>query len=117
MRVEIREETWPYIDRFFQGMPEAYRKLPTFQDALEEKGRQSEKIGLQKGQEIGQEIGAVQTQQRLLIRQLRRKFPSLPGEVTQLVEATESTELLDKWFDQALEANELADIDLGMSIN
>ncbi len=121
MNVKIREETWPYIDRFFRQMPEAFRKLPTFQDALDEKGRQSQKIGLQKGQEIGlqkgqeigQEVGALHNQQRILIRQLQRKFPDAPESVIQRISATESIELLDEWLDQILAANELADIELG----
>jgi len=37
MKHIIHEETWPFIDQFFQEMPEAIEKLPTFQDALAER--------------------------------------------------------------------------------
>ena len=30
----IHEETWPYIDEFFRNVPEATKKVPTFQEAL-----------------------------------------------------------------------------------
>ncbi len=31
MKPMIREETWSVIDTFFREMPEAFRKIPTFQ--------------------------------------------------------------------------------------
>jgi hypothetical protein len=34
MELTIREETWPYIDEFFRNVPEALKKVPTFQEAL-----------------------------------------------------------------------------------
>ena len=101
MKVKIREDTWPYIDRFFHEMPEAFQKLPTFRDALNE------------SQRFGQRLGAQRTQQRILVRQLRRKFQEVPESVLQRVEATESIDQLDRWLDEVLIANELAETELG----
>jgi len=58
MKHMIREETWPIIDQFFQEMPEAIGKLPTFQDALSESLRQGfqdgERHGFQDGEQRGE---------------------------------------------------------------
>ncbi len=105
MSVQIREETWPYIDNFFRQMPEAFRKLPTFQDILYEAERQ--------GRQEGQEIGAIQAQRRLLTRHLQRKFTSVPDEMVQRIEATDSVETLDQWLDQLLVAESLAEMEIG----
>ena len=91
MKHQIREETWPVIDQFFREMPEAIGKISTFQEAL----RQS----------------ALSTEHRLVIRQLRRKFPKIPTNLVQHVEATIDIEQLDNWLDQIMSANELAEID------
>ncbi|MBV7335879.1 hypothetical protein KFU94_48090 [Chloroflexi bacterium TSY] len=44
MELTIREETWPYIDEFFRNVPEAMRKVPTFQEALEKVSRVVSKV-------------------------------------------------------------------------
>ncbi len=99
MKHQIREETWPIIDQFFQEMPEAIGKLPTFQEALASTQRQS----LQQG--------ALGNEHRLVIRQLHRKFTQVPSVLVQQIEATSDMEQLDNWLDQIMLANELADID------
>ena len=60
MRVQMREETWTYIDRFFQEMPEAFGRLPTFRGVLEEKERQ----GIQQGRQQGIQQGIQQGMQQ-----------------------------------------------------
>ncbi len=95
MKPKIREETWQVIDQFFREMPEAFRKVPTFRDALIESQRQGE--------------------QRTLIRQLHRKFPQVPASLVQHIETTNDLEQLDNWSDQILFAKELADIDFKVS--
>jgi predicted SPOUT superfamily RNA methylase MTH1 len=113
MKPEIREETWSYIDRFFQEMPYAMTKLPslqkTFQDAVQQAVQQS----IQKAiQDAAQEASA-ENQKRVLIRQLRRKFASVPKKVVQKIEATDNSEQLDNWLDQIIVADSLAKIEWG----
>lgn len=43
MELTIQDETWPYIDEFFRNVPEAMRKVPTFQEVLEESERQDQR--------------------------------------------------------------------------
>jgi hypothetical protein len=94
MKHLIREETWPIIDQFFQEMPEAIEKLPTFQDALTESMRQGEK--------------------RTLIRQLHRKFTRVPKGIVQHIETTTDLGQLDNWLDQVISAKKLTEIDFNI---
>jgi len=103
VKYQIREETWPIIDQFFQEMPEAIGKLPTFQSALTSAQQQSLQQGLQQGKQIGE--------QKTLIRQLHRKFPQVPPGIVQHINDTSDLEQLDEWLDQIILAHELADID------
>lgn len=112
MPVKIREDTWPYIDRFFNQMPEAFQKLPTFRDALDE----SQRIAMEEGQRLGQRLGSQRTQQRILVRQLRRKFSQVPEPIVQRIETTESIDLLDRWLDEILMADDLAETELGAAL-
>ena len=123
MKHQIREETWPIIDQFFQEMPEAIGKLPTFQEALASTQRQGLQQGLQQGVQQGLEQGlqqglqqgvqqgALGNEHRLVIRQLHRKFTQVPKGLVQQIEATSDMGQLDNWLDQIVLANELAEID------
>lgn len=91
MELTIREEIWPYIDEFFRKVPEALKKVPTFQEALAE----SEHRGVR----------------RTLLLALRHKFKVIPEKVVQVVEATDDLEQLDKWLEQTLDADSLEDIE------
>lgn len=95
MTVKIREDTWPYIDRFLREVPEAFQKLPTFREVLDEKEQQ--------------------TQRRILVRQLRRRFPQAPETVVQRIEATKSMDVLDHWLDEIIMANDFAETELGQA--
>jgi uncharacterized Zn finger protein (UPF0148 family) len=96
MKPKIQEETWSYIDQFFQEMPDAMTKLPTVQTAV---------------QTAIQEASA-ESQKRVLIRQLHRKFTSVPKRVVQKIEATDDLEQLDNWLDQIVVADSLAETEL-----
>lgn len=95
MELTIHEETWPYIDEFFRNVPEAMRKVPSFQEALEA----SEQEGKREGMRL--------TQQRTLLRFLRHKFGDLPNSIVQLIEQTSNSEQLDAWMDQVFDAESL----------
>lgn len=91
MELTIREETWPYIDEFFRNVPEAMRKVPTFQEALEK----SEQSGVR----------------QTLLLVLRHKFEEIPEAIEQLITATEQRKQLDQWLEQALDAGTLEEIE------
>jgi len=95
MKHLIHEETWPIIDQFFQEMPEAIEKLPTFQDALAESLR----------------LGEQQGEKQMLVRQLRHKFSRIPKGIVQQIEATTDMEQLDNWSVQIISAKKLTEID------
>jgi len=103
MKHMIHEETWAVIDQFFQEMPEAIGKLPTFKEALADSLRQGIKQGEQQGEQRGE--------QRTLIRQLQRKFTHVPKGIVQHIEATTDLEQLDNWLVQIISAQKLAEID------
>lgn len=94
MDLQIREDTWSYIDEFFRTIPEAMSKVPTFQEALEEAMEESEQRG----------------EQRTLLLVLQHRFGDLPDYVTQTVKATYNAEQLEQWLKEALDATSLAAI-------
>ncbi len=110
MKNIIREETWSVIDQFFQEMPEAIGKLPTFQEALSESMRQ----GFQEGEQRGFQEGEQRGEQRMLIRQLRHKFSRVPKGIVQQIETTTDMEQLDNWLIQVISAKKLAEIDFNL---
>ena len=127
MKPKIREETWSYIDQFFRETPEAMTKLPsfqkTFQDAVQKAAQEvvqkAQEAAVQKAQEAIQKasadshkLGEQQSRQQILIRQLRRKFTSLPKKVVQKIEATDDLEQLDNWLDQVIVVDSLAETGL-----
>lgn len=103
MKLQIREDTWPYIDEFFRTIPEAMSKVSTFQEALEEAMEESEKRGEQRGEQRGK--------QQSILQVLEHKFGPLPANVIQAIEATHDIEQLTHWLDQALDSVSLADFD------
>ncbi|MEK8017128.1 MAG: hypothetical protein VSS75_009685, partial [Candidatus Parabeggiatoa sp.] len=115
MKPDIKEETWSYIDRFFQEMPDAMTKLPTVQEAVQQSVQKAVQEALQKAaqeavQKVAQEASA--EKKRVLIRQLRRKFASVPNKVVQKIEATDDLDQLDNWLDQIIVAESLAETEL-----
>jgi hypothetical protein len=98
MQVQIREDTWPYIDEFFRTIPEAMSKVPTFQEALEEAMEESE----QRGKQL--------EAQRTLTLVLRHKFGNLSEDVVNAIETSHDAEQLEQWLKEALDAASLAQI-------
>lgn len=95
MELTIREETWPYIDEFFRNVPEAMRKVPTFQEAIEASERR----------------GAVHNQQQTLILILRHRFEEVADHIVQRINTTDNLEELASWLEQALDVSSIEEID------
>jgi hypothetical protein len=91
MALTIHEETWPYIDEFFRNVPEAMKKVPTFQEALAASERR----------------GATQNQQQTLLLILRHRFGTIPDWMVQKIETAHELPLLAKWVEQALDTNSI----------
>lgn len=94
MESMIHEETWPYIDEFFRKVPDAMRKVPSFQEALVE----------------SQQQGALHNQQRTLIRLLRHKFGEIPESIMKQITETNEIAQLDQWLDRVLDAESLIEM-------
>lgn len=92
MKLTIKEETWPYIDRYFKEVPEDLLKLPTFREMLKESQREGEKLGEKRGKSL------------TLLRLLEHKFGPVPAPLRQQVESCNDSEQLDRWLDQILAA-------------
>ena len=92
MKLEIREETWPYIDRYFKEVPEDMMKLPTFREMLAESQRE------------GERVGKLLNQHNTLLRLLEHKFGSVPTPLRQQIESCDDSAQLDLWLDQILAA-------------
>lgn len=92
MKLEIREETWPYIDRYFKAVPEDMLKLPTFREMLAESQRE------------GERLGKLRTQQSTLLHLLEHKFGPVPTPLRQQIESCDDSAQLDRWLDEILGA-------------
>lgn len=95
----IRPETRPYIDEFFRAYPEEIQHVSVFRKELDQMFAQ------------GEERGEERAKQASLLRLMRRKFGELPSAVVEQVETTKDGDQLDQWFDQAIDANSLSELD------
>jgi hypothetical protein len=98
MKAIVPEETWPLVDRFLRETPEVLEKLTIFQEVLDRE-RRAEQQGEQRGR------------QQTLLLVLRHKFGGLPEDVVKRIEATNDSEQLERWIEQALDANMLTEIE------
>lgn len=94
MKVTIREDTWPYIDEFFQKVPEAFQKVPALQEAFAEHAKQA----------------TLQSQQQTLLLILSHRFGQIPSQITQRIERANDLQLLKQWIEQALDAETINQI-------
>ena len=90
-----------------------YRKVQavelTWADKLIEQGRQE---GAERGREEGRRVGLIEKKRESLLRLLTAKFGPLPEATSSRVEALESLNELDSYFDRALKANSLEELRL-----
>ena len=63
--------------------------------------------------EEGARIAEVTTRQQTLLRQLKRRFGEVPTSIAATIESTRDVQQLDRWLDQVVTAESLADIDFG----
>ncbi|MCH8544986.1 MAG: Rpn family recombination-promoting nuclease/putative transposase [Alcanivorax sp.] len=76
----------------------------------EERGlKQGLEKGLEKGLEQGLEQGMRRGEAQLLLRQLTRRFGTVPSEIHQRLDQANTTEL-EQWADNILDANTLEDV-------
>ena len=59
---------------------------------------------------------AIETRQQTLIRQLGRRFGSVPSELVNVVETTNDSDQLDEWLDRFATAETLEEIGIGESV-
>ena len=127
MEITIREETWPYIDEFFQKVPDALQKLPTLKDAFEEHARKTaeeaarkaaeeaeirgeirgEQRGEIRGEQRGEQRGKIQSHQQSLILILQHRFGELPQGIIEQISETNDLEKLAGWLEVALDIQNL----------
>ena len=61
---------------------------------------------------IAKKEAAIETRQQTLVRQLRRRFGSVPSELVNLVETTDDVDQLDDWLDHLVTAQTLEELDI-----
>ena len=114
MKVTIHEDTWPYIDEFFQEVPEAFQKLPKLREAFEKHAQQAaaqavtqsvEQVVAQAGIE-----GAIRGHQKTLLLVLRHRFHEVPTQIVEQIESMRDRQLLKRWLEQALDAETINQI-------
>ena len=60
------------------------------------------------------EEGAIKNSQQTLIRLLKRRFGSVPDEVTSMIRGTDDPEQLNAWLDQVVTAETLDEVGIEM---
>lgn len=138
MQLTITQETWPYIDEFFQKVPEALDNLPYFRATVEEWTQQqiqqrvqvlqaqvreevqaqvreevqeTRQTALAEGQRVGKAQGALVAKQEMLLRVLQRKFGTIASDTVELIQGTTEQAQLEAWLDQAITADSLLGIE------
>lgn len=107
------EAVIPYMERYFEAYPEDLKRLSVTHALLAEQLQQ----GMQRGRQEGWQEGMQQQTKKLLLRQLRLKFPTFPDVVRQRIEATTNLEQLETWLTQVMMAPSLAETELGTLVN
>ncbi|MEZ4866330.1 MAG: hypothetical protein R3C14_33745 [Caldilineaceae bacterium] len=95
MKPMIREETWPYIAEYLRSVPEVLEKLPTFQEALDEREQRGEQ----------------RARQQTLLLLLEHKFGAIPAAIRSQIDHTTDLSQLDQWLLQVMDRDTLAAID------
>jgi hypothetical protein len=96
MKAIVPKETWPLVERFLRETPEVLEKLTIIQEVVEAGERRAEHRG----------------EQRTLLLALRHKFGELPAQLVEKVSTTTEAAQLERWIEQALDANTLTEIEL-----
>ena len=98
MKTMIREDTWPYIEEYLRSVPEVLDKIPTFQDALDER----------------EQRGELNARRQTLLLLLEHKFGAIPDAIRAQIDRTTDLAQLDQWLLQVMDSNRLADIHWGI---
>jgi len=91
---------------FREGM---MRESVIYQEILQEGQREGEKIGLQRGRQEGRQEGQLEGECTLILRQLRRRFGTLPDAVVQHIRGL-SLEQLDALGEALLDFQDFNDL-------
>ena len=102
MKVTIREDTWPYIDEFFQKVPAAFQKLLTIREAFE---KHAEQVAARAVVD-----GGIQAQQQTRLLVLRHRFREVPIQIIKQIDNMRDRQLLNRWLEQALDAETINQI-------
>lgn len=78
-------------------------------ERVEQWRREYEEKGLEKGLKQGLEQGLRRGEAQLLLRQLTRRFGTLPNEIQQRLDQASTTEL-ERWADNILDAATLEEV-------
>jgi predicted transposase YdaD len=85
------------------------RESVIYQEILQEGQREGEKIGLQRGRQEGRQEGQLEGECTLILRQLRRRFGTLPDAVVQHIRGL-SLEQLDALGEALLDFQDFNDL-------
>ena len=99
MKTMIREDTWPYIEEYLRRVPEVLDKIPTFQDALDEREHQ------------GEQRGELNARRQTLLLLLEHKFGAIPETIRTHIDRTADLAQLDRWLIQVMDRDTLSAID------
>jgi hypothetical protein len=114
MKVTIREDTWPYIDEFFQKVPEAFQKLPTIRNAFDKHAQQAAQAAEHAAAQAAAQAtidGEIRSQQQTLLLVLRNRFHEVPMQIVKQIEIVRDRQLLNRWLEQALDAETIQQLD------
>jgi hypothetical protein len=74
------------------------------------------KTGAEALMERGAQKAGLLTRQQTLVRQLRKRFGSVPSEVVSVVEATDDVDQLDNWLDRLVTAQTPEELGIGEQV-
>jgi len=90
--MRIEPESVTYFNQMLEDIPELMQ-LSAIQNFI---ARETARV-LKRAEEQAAQRSKLQSEQNMLIRQLRRKFADVPDDVIQLVESTTESDLIEEW--------------------
>lgn len=97
----IEPQTVTYFNKMLADIPELMQ-LSAIQDFIAREMKRAEEQAAQRSK--------LQSEQNMLIRQLRRKFTGVPDKVIEFIESTTESELVEEWSLEILTADSWEEI-------
>jgi ElaB/YqjD/DUF883 family membrane-anchored ribosome-binding protein len=101
--------------RLQQIMENAVQNEETRQEVMKIRKTGAEAL-MERGERQGAQKAGLLTRRQTLVRQLRKRFGSVPSDVVSVAEATDDVKQLDDWLDRLVTAQTLDELGIAQQV-